>query len=513
MDIYHDLMEGLDAILWEADPETLKFTSVSPNAEALLGYPQSAWTANPSFRAHMIHPGDRQRALDAWVRAIKRRGDHRLEYRVMTADGRTLRMREVTRLTSKRRRPRRLYGILIDVTASQEQQHDAVEHSATAADQGHTRNMESIGRLSGSIAHEFNNLLTVILGFSQLVLLQLAPGTQLHRDVEDIFHAGTSAAALTRQLLLLSRKQVLRPQILDLNGIVSRMSLLLRRLIGETIVVTTRLTTPLDRIWADPGQIEQVILNLALNARDAMPHGGSLTVETANVHLGAQWVAEHAGASEGPHVMLAITDTGIGMDETVQAHLFEPFFTTKDGERGTGLGLATVYEIVKQGGGSILVRSKPDHGTTFRIFMPRTEQTLDPLNSPPPAPQPPAGTETILLVEDQSEVRSVTRKILARHGYNVLEAANGSEALSILEKHDGEVHLLLTDIVMPGVSGLELAAQLVTWRPDLSVLYMSGHTDEAVVHHRVFESGMAFIQKPFTPNALLQVIRCLLDAR
>jgi two-component system cell cycle sensor histidine kinase/response regulator CckA len=272
------------------------------------------------------------------------------------------------------------------------------------------------------------------------------------------------------------------------------------------------LGTPLDRVLADPGQIEQIILNLVLNARDAMPHGGSLTIETANADLDARWVAQHPGALEGRHVMLVISDTGIGMDETVRAHLFEPFFTTKEPGKGTGLGLATVYGIVKQSGGSIFVDSEPEHGTTFRIFLPRTERSADLPNGPRPAPQSVGGTETILLVEDQAEVRAVIWNTLARHGYKVMGAANGAEALSILENYDGEVHLLLTDVVMPGMSGRDLAEQLVTRRPELRVLYTSGYTDDTIVHHGVLEAGMAFIQKPFTPNVLLQKIRALLVA-
>jgi two-component system cell cycle sensor histidine kinase/response regulator CckA len=290
---------------------------------------------------------------------------------------------------------------------------------------------------------------------------------------------------------------------------VSRMNALLRRLIGEDVELAMRLATPLDRVWADPGQIEQIILNLALNARDAMPHGGRLTVETANADLAAEWVAQHRGASEGRHVLLVISDTGIGMDETVQARLFEPFFTTKDPGKGTGLGLATVAGIVKQGGGWIFVDSEPAHGTTFKIYLPRTEQSAALPDAPRPATPSLGGTETILLVEDQPDVRAVTRDTLARHGYTVLDAPTGAQALSMLGSHDGEVHLLLTDVVMPGMSGRDLAEQLVTGRPHLRVLYTSGYIDDTIV---VLDAGMAFIQKPFTPSELLQTVRDLLDA-
>jgi two-component system cell cycle sensor histidine kinase/response regulator CckA len=371
--------------------------------------------------------------------------------------------------------------------------------------------MEAVGRLAGGIAHDFNNLLTVIIGYSDLLFEQAAPGTPLYADLGEIRQAAASAAGLTRQLLAFSRKQILQPQVLDLNGIVARMNSLLRRLIGEDILLRTRLATPLDRIQADPGQLEQIIMNLALNARDAMPHGGSLTIETANKELDAEWVARHADAAEGPHVMLAISDTGIGMDQTVQAHLFEPFFTTKERGQGTGLGLATVYGIVKQSGGSIFVYSEPGRGTVFKIFLPRTELLAESPAALRPAPKA-LGTETILVVEDQAEVRAVTRNTLLRQGYVVLEAASGAQALSLLETHRGAVHLLLTDVVMPGMSGRDLAQQIVALRPGLRVLYTSGYTDDTIVHHGILEPGMAFIQKPFTPSALLHTIRDLLDA-
>jgi two-component system cell cycle sensor histidine kinase/response regulator CckA len=377
--------------------------------------------------------------------------------------------------------------------------------------QGHK--MEAVGRLAGGIAHDFNNLLTVIIGYSDLVLEEVAQGTSLHHDLEEIRHAATSAAGLTRQLLAFSRKQVLQPQILDLNSIVLRMNALLGRLIGEDVELRTRLANPLDRVRADPGQIEQIIMNLVLNAVDAMPYGGSLTVETANAEVDAHWVAQHPGAAGGGHVMLAISDTGVGMDQNVQARIFEPFFTTKERGQGTGLGLATVYGIVKQSGGSIFVYSEPGRGTTFKIFLPRTEQFADQPRAMPSAESSVGGTETILLVEDQPDVRAVTRNTLARHGYNVLEAGGGYEALSLLESHNGEVKLLLTDVVMPEMSGRQLAERAVIGRPQLRVLYTSGYTDDAIVHHGILDAGMAFIQKPFAPNVLLQAVRDLLDAQ
>jgi len=316
---------------------------------------------------------------------------------------------------------------------------------------------------------------------------------------------------LTRQLLAFSRKQVLTPQILDLNASVSHVRKLLHRLIGEHIRLEWRLSTPLDRVRADAGQIEQVILNLALNARDAMLTGGTLSIETANIELDHSDVVDHPGAHPGPHVMLAISDTGVGMDKAVQQHVFEPFYSTKAPGQGTGLGLATVYGIVKQSGGSIFVDSESGHGTTFKIFLPRVEQMADIPQMPTHAPRAFAGSETVLLVEDQPEVRSVAREMLRRHGYTVIDTANGSEALVAASNHDGRIDLLVTDVVMPGLSGRALAGQLVQLQPAARVLYMSGYTDDSIVQQGILEGGVAFIQKPFTPTALLQKVRDVLD--
>jgi two-component system cell cycle sensor histidine kinase/response regulator CckA len=390
---------------------------------------------------------------------------------------------------------------------------DVTERLRMEAQLREGQKMEAIGRLAGGIAHDFNNLLTVIIGYSDLALDQVATGAPVRSDLEEIRHAGESAAGLTRQLLAFSRKQLLQPQIVDLNAIVLRMSAMLRRVIGEDVELKTKLAVPLDRICADPSQIEQIIMNLALNARDAMPQGGSLTVETANVALDAQWVAQHPDSFEGRHVFLAISDTGVGMDQSVRTHLFEPFFTTKERGKGTGLGLATVYGIVKQSGGSIFVESEPERGTTFKMFLPRTEQCIDPLDVPRFAPPAHGGTETILVVEDQPEVRAVTRDALVRHGYTVLEAAGGVEALSLLKGYAGEVHLLVTDVVMPAMNGRELAERVAADRPHLHVLYTSGYTDDTVLQHLILNAGTAFLQKPFAPNELLQKVRDLLDPR
>jgi CheY-like chemotaxis protein len=373
--------------------------------------------------------------------------------------------------------------------------------------------MEAIGRLAGGIAHDFHNLLIVIVGYADLVLNQLNTDDPVCRDIQEIRAAGKRAASLTRQLLAFSRRQILQPQVLDLNMIVSRMDGLLRRLIGEDVRLECRSEQSLDRVRADPGEIEQVILNLALNARDAMPQGGTLAIETANVELDRAYMSDHPDATAGRHVMLAISDTGIGMDDAAQTHLFEPYYTTKGPGKGTGLGLATVYGIVKQSGGSILVHSEPEHGTTFKVFLPRVEPVVEAAGVQPDTPRALGGSETILLVEDQPEVRAVARAMLTRHGYTVLEASQGKEALEIEQDHHEEIHLLLTDVVMPAMSGHELARRLLQRRPHVRMLYTSGYTHDASVPHDVIESGVAFIEKPFTPADLLRKVREVLDGR
>jgi two-component system cell cycle sensor histidine kinase/response regulator CckA len=374
-----------------------------------------------------------------------------------------------------------------------------------------SQKMEAVGRLAGGVAHDFNNLLTAITGYTSLLLEELPADQAIRDELQEIQKAANSAASLTRQLLAFSRQQILQPRVLDLNDVVSRMDALLRRLIGEDIDLDTRLSQPLDRVSADPGQIEQIIMNLAVNARDAMPAGGRLTIETANVVLDEAYASQHAGSSPGPHVMLAVSDTGVGMDAETRGRIFEPFFTTKGAGKGTGLGLATAYGIVKQSGGSIWVYSEPGQGATFKVYLPiATDQQI----APPvvmPKPTTVAGTETILVAEDQAEVRAVVRAVLTRYGYTVLEAAHGEDALRILGEYADPIHMVLTDVVMPSISGRELVEQLRRQHPSMKVLYTSGYTDDAIVRHGVLEPGVAFIQKPFTPTALLAKVREVLD--
>ena len=387
---------------------------------------------------------------------------------------------------------------------------EALRQSEERLRQG--QKMEAVGRLAGGVAHDFNNLLTVITSYSDLLLEDLALDDPKRDDVGEIRKAAEGAAALTRQLLAFSRQQVLEPKVLDLKAIVTGTEKLLRRLIGEDVQLTTALAPDLGAVKADPVQLEQIIINLAVNARDAMPTGGRLTIEAANVEMDEVYVRSHAPARPGHYVMLAMSDTGIGMDEQTKARIFEPFFTTKERGKGTGLGLATAYGIVKQAGGFIWVYSEPGRGTSFKVYLPRVDEPVEPAVARTATAEPGRGTETVLVVEDAASVRMVTRQVLERYGYAVLEAPNGDTALRLAAKHHGPIHLLLTDVVMPGLSGRQLAEQLAQLRPDMKVLYVSGYGDSAVVHHGILEAGVAYLQKPFTPESLARRVRDALDA-
>jgi PAS domain S-box-containing protein len=391
-------------------------------------------------------------------------------------------------------------AVLQDITARKQLEQELL----------HAQRMEGVGQLAGGIAHDFNNLLTVISGRSQLALDRIAPGDPLRRDFDLIHKTSARAAALTRQLLAFSRKQVLQPKVVDLNELVGHSTSLLKRLIGENIELVFVPRADVGRVRVDPGQLEQVIVNLAVNARDAMPEGGRLTVETANVALPAEYAALRVDVDPGYYVMLAVSDTGVGMDRAVQARIFEPFFTTKGPGHGTGLGLATVYGIVKQSGGHIRVYSEPGRGTAFKIYLPRTDAPPEPASAAAPSALP-RGTETVLLVEDEKEVRGLAREVLEGLGYTVLEAAVPGDASLIAERHVGLIELLLTDVVMPGMSGRALASRVAAERPETKVLFMSGYTDDAIVRHGVLEPGTSFLEKPFTPQALAMKVREALD--
>ncbi|MGH7544696.1 MAG: response regulator [Gemmatimonadota bacterium] len=389
--------------------------------------------------------------------------------------------------------------------------HDVTESRRLEEQLRQAQKMEAVGRLAAGVAHDFNNLLTVITGYCDLLFGSLEPGDPKRADVEEIRKAADGAATVTRQLLSFSRRQVLQPKVVDVNEVLASTETLLRRLIGEDVELVTSLGRELGTVKVDRGQLEQIIMNLAVNARDAMPEGGKLTIETANAEIDEAYARTHAIEQPGRYVMLAFSDTGVGMDAATRAHIFEPFFTTKDPGKGTGLGLATVYGIVQQSGGFIWVYSEPGHGTTFKIYLPRVGTSAETSEETPVEAGTLQGGETILLVEDAPAVRSVTRQALKRYGYTVLEAESAKAALRLATGHEGPLHLLLTDVVMPSMSGRELSEQVARLRPDARVLYMSGYTDDAVVRHGVLEAGVAFLQKPFTPEALARKVREVLD--
>jgi two-component system cell cycle sensor histidine kinase/response regulator CckA len=372
--------------------------------------------------------------------------------------------------------------------------------------------LEAIGRLSGGVAHDFNNILTAVTGYSDFLLMDLGPHDPRRDDLEGIKQAAERAATLTQQLLAFGRKQVLQLKVLDLNSVVANMENMLQRLIGEDIDLATALDPSLGRVKADLGRMEQIIMNLVVNARDAMPQGGKLTIKTMNVALDDDYARRHVDVEPGRHVMLAVSDAGIGMDEEIRSHLFEPFFTTKEDGKGTGLGLSTVYGIVKQSNGHISVYSEPERGTTFEIYLPRTDEDADEIPQELASTESPRGSETVLLVEDDDAVRNLVRRILTASDYTVLEAQNGEEAIQICQQHEGQLHLLLTDVVLPGgMSGLQIAERLVPLHPEAKVLYMSGYTDDAIGRHGVLDPDIAFLEKPFAPTTLVHKVRRLLD--
>ena len=371
--------------------------------------------------------------------------------------------------------------------------------------------MEAMGRLAVGVAHDFNNLITVISGYSELLLNLLPPGIPAIELLKEIKNAGERAASLTHQLLVFSRKQMLELRVVDLNTVVANSEKMLRRLVGEDVDMATVLGPALGRVRTDPGQMEQVLMNLVINAREAMPQGGKLTIETANTVLDKTYERSHAEVKPGRYVMLAVSDTGSGMDDQTRTRIFEPFFTTKEEGKGTGLGLAMIDGFIRQSGGHVFVYSEPGLGSTFKIYLPEVEDALSSAPLPPAIDRTPHGDETILLVEDEAAVRSLARHVLQTCGYTVLEAAHGDEAVQLAETHKGTIHLLVSDVVMPGTSGRRMADRIVALRPGIKVLFLSGYADDAVVRHGILASGIAFLQKPFTPNALVRKVRNVLD--
>jgi two-component system, cell cycle sensor histidine kinase and response regulator CckA len=407
----------------------------------------------------------------------------------------------------------RLGGFLSKVKRALREADDRDRRRKLEQELRQAQKMEAIGRLAGGVAHDFNNLLTVITGYARLALSRARPGDELSGDLEEVIRASEGAASLTRQLLTFSRRQVLAPMVLNLNQRVTEMTKMLKRIIGEDVELATRLEPSLGNIKADPGQVEQVIMNLAVNSRDAMPKGGTLTIETANVTLDEAEQRDRPDAPPGLHVLLTVRDTGTGMTPETKAHLFEPFFTTKEQGKGTGLGLSTVYGIVRQSGGSIEVISELDRGTSFLIRLPRVEEHVDESKGTKVARRAPAGSETVLVVEDSDSLRRLVHHVLQKQGYKVLLANDGESALKMSVEYEGPIHLLLTDVVMPRMGGPELANQLLQRRPDTRILYSSGYIEKAGLDIGAVGNRFAFLAKPFTPDELARRVREALEAR
>ncbi|MBI5594101.1 MAG: response regulator [Deltaproteobacteria bacterium] len=475
--------------------------SVNPFGAEQLGYRTEELIGQSAL--NVFHPDDKDAVQRQLAACLRKSGEvSNWELRKIHKNGNVLWVREAARAVIGSDGKSMVLVVCEDITERkniEEQLRQAVK-------------MEAIGTLAGGVAHDFNNLMTAVMGYSDLSLKKIAKDDPLRRDIEQIRKAGERAAALTSQLLAFSRKQVVQPKVLDLNQVIAETEKILRRLIGEDIDLVSVPGPALARVMADPGLIGQVIMNLAINARDAMPQGGKLTLETANVCLGEAYAQRHIGVEPGRYVMLAISDTGSGMNEMTLSRIFEPFFTTKEKGKGTGLGLAVVYGIVKQSNGHIWVYSEPGRGTTFKVYLPCAEQETEIVGlDAGSAELLRQGSETILLVEDDDIVCDLASFSLRMYGYTVIEAHDGDEALKICCEHEGPIQLLVTDVVMPGMSGRELAKKFESLCPAMKVLYISGYTDNAIVHHGILDAGAAFLQKPFTPEALARKVREVLD--
>lgn len=496
---YRELVENASEIIYTHDLEG-SFTSINRAGELITGY-----SRDEILRMNIVQlvaPASRELV----ARLIERQASTNAaadELTFLTKEGRELTMEVSIRFLYQEWRVSAVLGIARDVT-QRRQFEEQLRHS---------QKMEAMGKLAGGVAHDFNNFLTAILGYSQLALAQLDPAHPIRKDLEEISRTTEYAAALARQLLAIGRRQIMSPRILKLNEFVGDMNALLRRLIGEDVELRFVADPNLAPVSADPGMIEQVILNLVLNARDAMPKGGKLTLETANVELDPSYTqGGRLPVKPGSYVMLAVTDTGVGMDAQTQSRVFEPFFTTKAPGKGTGLGLSMAYGIVKQNAGYIWVYSQVGVGTTFKIYLPQAKDE-PPVSLPLEARSVQLqGSETILLVEDDTRVRALARGILETNGYRVVEASSGEEALTILGQWQDPIHLLVTDVVMPKMSGRALAQRTTLSRPDMKVLYISGYAHNSIIHHDILERGEAFLQKPFTPSGLVSKVREVLDA-
>ena len=502
------LESSLDAII--GMDERGAITEWNPSAETLFGWSRKDALGRPL--AETIIPPDQREAHHARLRQFIETGEgpmfnRRLETTAWRRAGTEFPV-ELSIVPFKEGASYRFYWFIVDIS---ERRTAEVKLRQTQDQLRQSQKMEAVGQLAGGVAHDFNNLLTVITGYTDLLISDLPTGAPTLSDLEEIRKAAERASWLTRQLLAFSRRQILTPQILDLNVLISNFEQMLRRLIGEDIVLKTKLSPALARIKADPGQIEQAIMNLIVNARDAMPMGGHLAIETDTVFLEESSPIKATEMPPGRYVLLSISDTGRGMDAELQKRIFEPFFTTKEAGKGTGLGLSTVYGIVKQSNGFIWVYSEPSRGTMFKIYLPTVDEDIQETKRETRSAEHPIGVETILLIEDAAPLRDLTKKILELSGYTVLAAGNLDEALKIAEEHKWMVHLLLTDVIMPGGSGPDVADRLSERCPDLKVLYMSGYTGRAMAHQKILEAGTSLLQKPFTPEVLRQKVREVFD--
>src|SRR2546427_249390 len=497
---YRTLIEQVAAISYIAELGTHgQWLYVSPQVESILGYSAEEWLSNSKDWIRHVHSDDHP-IVNAAEESCSRGEPFQAEYRITRKDGEIIWVSDSAVVVRGSDSHPVMEGLIVDITDRK-----LLEDQLQQA-----RKIEAVGRLAGGVAHDFNKLLTIIKGYVEMALQRCLDRPELHSDIRRIEEAADRAVTLVRQLLAFSRKQVLRPKVLDLNTIVINLDQLLRRLMSENIEMKTLVSKDLGSIKADPGQVEQVIMNLVVNARDALPDGGRILIETSNVDLDSAYTRDHAVVVPGPYVLLAVSDTGIGMSADTVAHIFEPFYTTKENGRGTGLGLSTVYGIVKQSGGYVWVYSELGKGTTFKVYLPRV---TDAVQAPPemPASTNHKGHETILLVEDEADVRELTQMVLSERGYKVIEAHSPAEAERLAGSNGAEIHLLLTDVVMPGISGRELAKRLTARFPHLRVMFMSGYTYNVIAQNGTLEEGISFLQKPFTPQLLKEKVREALD--
>lgn len=505
---YRTLVEGLPAITYVAEVGVLgPWHYVSPQIQSILGFSPAEWKENSANWVNQIHPDDRSHALEADTHFAMHGGSLRTEYRMLSRAGKVLWFRdEAVVLDDALGATPMMQGVLYDIT----------EHKQLEDQLRQSQKLEAIGKLAGGVAHDFNNLLMIIQGHDERLLRHLNPDDLLYPDAYGIREAVARAASLTRQLLAFSRKQVLQPNVLNMNAVAGEVGRMLEPLIGQNIELNLELAPDLWRVKADERQMEQAILNLTMNARDAMGHGGKLTIATCNREIreaqGNETQGAESGLKPGKYVVLAVSDTGVGMDAETQSHVFEPFFSTKELGKGTGLGLASVYGVVQQSGGWVSFRSQVGHGSSFSIYLPEAGgETTSAASGQASAALQTKVTETILVVEDEDEIRDMVREYLERKGYTVVVASNGSDALQVAQRYKGTIHLLLTDVVMPQVGGHELAQQIKAMRPRIKIMFTSGYPEHAAFHGKVADPSAMILQKPYPLTALASRIRQMLD--